>query len=260
MSQPSLTLVEPHEPPAFRVERPSGSSPYLLVCDHASAAIPRRLGNLGLDAAELQRHIAWDIGAARVTSLLAERLDAVAVLTNYSRLVIDANRPPRTPQSVVTLSEATAVPGNLDLSLAQLELREKTLFAPYHDCIRAQLDRRQREGVRSALCSVHSFTPMFLGERRPWHVSVLYNRDPRLGRALRDELRSDPELVVGDNEPYRVSDATDYTVVVHGEQRGIAYLMIELRQDLIAHEPGQLAWADRLARALPALLGSVWPD
>lgn len=254
------SLLSHAEPPAFRVERESGRSPYLLLCDHASARIPHRLGSLGLPAEELERHIAWDIGAARVTSLLSERLDACAVLTQYSRLVIDANRRPRTPQSIATVSEATSVPGNLGLSLADIELRERTLFAPYHDGIHAQLERREHAGMRTALCSVHSFTPKFLGERRPWHVSVLYNRDPRLGRALRDALRRDPELVVGDNEPYRVSDATDYTVVVHGEQRGLPYLMIELRQDLIAHEPGQLAWAERLAAVLPELLRSVWAD
>ena len=256
----SEVLLYPDEPPAFHIERESGSSPYLLVCDHASQTIPRGLGSLGLGAEDLQRHIAWDIGAARVTALLSERLDACAISTNYSRLVIDANRPPHTPQSIVTVSEVTPVPGNSDLPPEQVALRERSLFTPYHECIRTQLDRRVQQGVRTALCSVHSFTPKFLGELRPWHASVLYNRDPRLGRALRDELRSDAELIIGDNEPYRVSDETDYTVVVHGEQRGIPYLMIELRQDLIEHTPGQLAWADRLAHALPTLLASVWPE
>jgi predicted N-formylglutamate amidohydrolase len=253
----SEQLLQDHEPPAFHVLRPGGGSPYVLVCDHASARVPKSLGNLGLSVHDLGRHIAWDIGAASVTSILSERLDASAVLTNYSRLVIDANRPPGTPQSIVSVSEATEVPGNRAVTQAQRTQRERVLFHPYHDCIRDTLDRRAQAGVPTALCSVHSFTPKFLGEARPWHVSVLYNRDPRLGRALRDALRQNADLIVGDNEPYSVSDATDHTVVVHGERRGIPYLMIELRQDLIEHEPGQLAWAERLAEVLPGLLTHV---
>jgi predicted N-formylglutamate amidohydrolase len=245
---------------AFRLERPAGSSPYLLVCDHASRVLPRRLGNLGLSPEELTSHVAWDIGIAEVTLRLSQRLDACAVLQNYSRLVIDANRPTRTPQSIIALSERTHVPGNQGLTANDIEQREREIFTPYHECIRTLLDGRSAARVPAALCSMHSFTPSFMDVSRPWHAGVLYNRDPRLGRALRSLMLQEPGLVIGDNQPYSVSDETDYTVVVHAERRGIPYLELEIRQDLIADAAGQTAWAERLARLLPQLLADVVPN
>jgi predicted N-formylglutamate amidohydrolase len=244
-------LLAPDEPPAFCLERPDGSSPYLLTGDHASHTLPRALGTLGLPESELTRHIAWDIGIAKVARRLSEKLDACLVLQNYSRLAIDANRPPGTAQSIITLSERTHIPGNQNLSPAEAELRERELFAPYHGTITSQLDARARAGRPTALCSLHSFTPSYLDASRPWHVGLLYNRDVRLSRALITALRAEPELVVGDNQPYFVSEETDYTVIVHGERRGIPCMEIEIRQDLIAREDGQSEWAERLGRLLP---------
>jgi predicted N-formylglutamate amidohydrolase len=247
---PSERLLCAEDPPVFEVARANGRSPYVLICDHAGRALPRALGTLGVDERERMRHIAWDIGAAGVARELAARLDAFLILATYSRLAIDLNRPPGVPSSIVTISEHTRVPGNEDLSPLAAELRRRELFDPYHDRISVELDRRAQDGRSSVLVSVHSFTPTFKGDARAWHAGVLYNRDPRLGRVVLELLRAEPELHVGDNQPYAVSDATDYSIVTHGEKRGLAHVELEVRQDLITEPAGQRAWAERLARVL----------
>lgn len=230
--------------------RASGSSPYLLLCDHAGNRVPRSLGGLGLPDAELQRHIAWDIGAAPLTTLLSEVLDATAVLQRYSRLVIDCNRPLHSPDSIAARSENRLVPGNQQVSAADVEQRQREIFAPYHACIRDQLEARLRRGQTTLLIAIHSYTPVYLGQARPWHAGVLYHRDARLARALGAALRAEPGLLVGDNEPYSVGDDTDYAIPEYGERRGLPHVELEVRQDLIADAAGQQQWAQRLARLL----------
>jgi predicted N-formylglutamate amidohydrolase len=250
-------LLGADDPPPFTVEHAEGASPYFLTCDHAGRALPRQLGSLGVAAADLTRHIAWDIGIASVARALADRLDACLILQNYSRLVIDANRPPGSAQSIVTLSERTRIPGNDALSRAEVEQREREIFHPYHDRIRAELDRRVAAGQSTVLVSLHSFTPSFMDRAREWHGGVLYQRDPRVGRALLELLRAEEGLLIGDNQPYAVSDETDYTVVIHGERRALPHVELEIRQDLIADAAGQASWAERLTRVLRALLGRI---
>jgi predicted N-formylglutamate amidohydrolase len=232
------------------VERAAGTSPFVVVCDHAGRALPARLGDLGVAAADLERHIAWDIGIAEVGRKLAARLDAFLITQTYSRLVIDANRPLGSPQSIVTISENTRIPGNEGISEEAAAQRANAIFHPYHERIREELDRRAAQGQPTVLVTLHSFTPVFLTRSRSWHAGVLYNRDARLAHVLLDLLRGEPELVVGDNEPYAASEATDYALVEHGERRGLLNVEIEIRQDLIDHERGQAAWAERLARLL----------
>lgn len=248
-----MSLLEPDEPRAFRMERPEGVSPFFLTCDHAGAAVPRKLASLGVSSEDMERHIAWDIGAAAVTIRLAAALDACAILQTYSRLVIDCNRRPGIPASIVRVSESTRIPGNEQVTLEDAAEREREIFRPYHDRIRAELDARQRQQRPTILISMHSFTPRFHGTPRPWHAGVLYNKDPRLAHALLRVLRSERSLVIGDNEPYAVSDSNDYTIPVHGEQRGLAHVGIELRQDLIATPTGQQEWAERLTHALVSI-------
>jgi len=233
-----------------------GASPFFLVCDHAGRLIPRALGALGLSEEHLDRHIAWDIGAAAVTRRLAEALGASAILQRYSRLVIDCNRPPDAADSIVRRSERTEVPGNAGVSPPAAEQRAREIFWPYHDEIRARLDRRALEGRPTILVAMHSFTPVFLDRPRAWHAGVLYNRDARFGRELLRALGGDGDLVVGDNEPYAAGDLTDYTIVHHGERRGLLHVEVEIRQDLISDAGGQGAWAARLARLLPVALAS----
>jgi predicted N-formylglutamate amidohydrolase len=246
-----MTLLADDEPPAHAVERPEGASDFLLVCDHASRRIPRSLGTLGLDETQLAAHVAWDIGAAQVARRMSALLDATLVLQNYSRLVIDCNRPPGAPSSIPTHSEYARITGNEGLSVEAANDRVAAVFTPYHAAIRDILDGRRDTGRRTLLVSVHSFTPVYLGEARRWHTGLMFRRDRRLGEALLGLLRRDSGLQVGDNEPYAISDSTDYTIPFHGESRQIAHVGIEIRQDLIADEPGQEAWAVRLSTLLP---------
>jgi predicted N-formylglutamate amidohydrolase len=245
-------LLEPDEPNPVTLENESGDSVFFLTCEHAGRAFPRRLGRLGLPEAETLRHIAWDIGIGAVGRQLSLLLNAAVILQTYSRLVIDCNRDPKVPSSIPEISEATEIPGNHSLGEAERAARVDAIFRPYHDAIAAALDRRAAADRASVLVALHSFTPVFKGVSRPWHVAVLFNRDPRLAHALAELLRADGSLMVGENEPYRVSDLTDYTVPVHGEQRGLPHVEIEIRQDLITDPSGQREWAERLARLLPA--------
>ncbi len=245
----SLLLGSADVPPVHE-DNTTGRSPFLLTCDHYGRLIPSALGDLGLPAEELTRHIAWDIGIAGVADGLSKQLDAHLVAQRYSRLVIDCNRPPTAPSSIPRISEATMIPGNEGLTRDALEARRAQIFDPYHRRIDEIIDARLRDGMPTVLVALHSFTPVYAGIRRPWHIGTLYQRDTRLPPRLLRLLRAEADLVVGDNEPYAVSDATDYTIPVHGEARGLMNSGIEIRQDLIADPAGEQQWADRLARIL----------
>ena len=248
-------LLAADEPAPVVELRPDSASPFFLVCDHAGRRIPRALGDLGVAAADLTRHIAWDIGIEGVARRLSDKLDAHLIMQIYSRLVIDCNRPPRSPTSIAPSSDGTAIPGNEEVPLDQAAMRVREIFAPYHQRIEQGLDARRNAGTPTWLISLHSFTPIYAGIPRPWQAGVLYNRVGTMAHALRDLLAAPGDLVVGDNEPYSVTDDTDYTIPVHGERRGLAHVAIEIRQDLIGDETGQEYWAARLAQTLPQAAG-----
>jgi predicted N-formylglutamate amidohydrolase len=199
---------------------------------------------------ELERHIAWDIGASGLARQLSKLLDAWLILQNYSRLVIDCNRPLTSPDSIATRSEDTEIPGNIGVSSAQASQRARHVFEPYHARIRAELDRRVALRNPPTLIFVHTFTPIFRGVARRWHAGVLHHRDTRIAAPLLAALRREPSLVIGDNEPYAADPRTDYGLVEHGERRGLLHVELEVRQDLVADEIGQREWAERLARLL----------
>ncbi len=247
----TLSLIAEDEPSPVEVDRPEGTSPFFLTCDHAGRRIPKSLGTLGLPDSELQRHIAWDIGILEVSRRLSEALDATLVAQIYSRLVIDCNRDFSAPTSIWEISEHTEIPGNMGISPEARYQRQNEIFRPYHARIVEALDRRQAKNKPTVLVAMHSFTPVFKGVERALHVGVLYNRDAAFAHVMLDLLRKETDLIVGDNAPYFVSDETDYGIPVHGEKRGIPHVELEIRQDLIAEEPGQRAWAKRLARLLP---------
>jgi len=253
----AATLLAPDEPRAVIEHKPDGASSFLLVCDHAGRRIPRKLENLGLSEADLGRHIGWDIGIAGVGRLLADRLDAALIMQPYSRLVIDCNRPPGTPTSIASKSEATVIPGNENISPQDAEQRRLEIFKPYHQTIEKHLAARAKAKRETILISLHSFTPVYTGVSRPWHAGVLYNRYDPLAAALLALMREAGEMTFGDNEPYSVTDDTDYTIPVHGEKRGLPHVAIEIRQDLIAEEPGQRKWAERLADLLPKAAAGI---
>jgi len=252
MQTDSPSLLGPDEPDPVRVLREDGTADFFLTADHAGRAIPRRLGTLGLSDSDLRRHIAWDIGIAGVTERLSAALDATAILQTYSRLVIDCNRDPSWPTAMPEVSETTPIPGNARLSPADRAARVDAVFTPYHRRIGALLDARAAGGRRTILVAMHSFTPVFKQERRAMQVGVLYNRDATLADIMLSLLRAEGDLVVGDNAPYAITEASDYGVPVHGERRGLPHVEIEIRQDLIEEEAGQAAWAARFARLLTA--------
>jgi len=227
---------------------PDSASPFLFTSDHYGRIIPRMLGDLGLPSSELTRHIAWDIGIAGVAERVATAMNAHLIAQRYSRLVIDCNRPPEAVSSIPLISEATTIPGNDGLTQEAKARRRELFFDPYHQRIDAVIDARLAAGQPTVLVSLHSFTPVYAGIQRPWHIGTLYQHDRTLPPLLLQHLRAEGDLVVGDNEPYAVSDATDYTIPVHGEQRGLMNTGIEIRQDLITDESGQVEWAERLVR------------
>lgn len=251
----AITVVQPaqllsdRDAPPFRVVEGRPDSPFVLTADHAGRRIPPALGTLGLSAAELDTHIAWDIGIEGVSERLAERLGAFLIVQNYSRLVIDCNRPLHAESSIVKRSEHTVVPGNRAVSAEEAEARARAVFHPYHRRIEAELARREEAGQRTILIAMHSFTPRFKGFERPWHCGVLYNHDARLAHRLLVALRREG-LEVGDNEPYFVSDNTDYGIPTYGEKRGNVHVELEIRQDLIADEDQQARWAELLERVI----------
>ncbi|MGH6953386.1 MAG: N-formylglutamate amidohydrolase [Alphaproteobacteria bacterium] len=252
---PAVPLLGPGEPPAVEVVNPGGRAPLVLICDHASRRIPRALDSLGLDRDSLKRHIAWDIGAARVARRLSRRFDAPLVLSGYSRLVIDCNRRLADPTSIPAESEDTMVPGNQRVSRADARERARTCFKPYHRAIVELLGAKLGAGLVPALVSVHSFTPVYHGERRPWHVGVLWNRDPRIPVPLLAALRRRRGVVVGDNKPYTGRDRHGYSIEAHGARRGLPHALLEFRQDLVEDAEGARRWADLVGEALEDVLG-----
>jgi predicted N-formylglutamate amidohydrolase len=235
---------------AVEVYHSHGQAPVLLLCDHGGRRIPARLGTLGVAETELDRHIAYDVGAADVTRALAGLLDAPAVLCHVSRLVIDPNRLPADPSSVPTISDGTSIPGNHGVDAKERKRRLRLSFVPYHRAVAREIARlRRRVGV-PVIVSIHSFTAILNRMWRPWQVAVLWDKDPRLAQLALAGLRRDPALAVGDNEPYSGRYPVPYSIPFHAERRRLPHVTFELRQDLIDTPEGAGAWAARLAEAL----------
>jgi predicted N-formylglutamate amidohydrolase len=253
-------LLQPDEAPAVEVVRPEGWASVVLICDHASNRLPRAVGDLGLPASRFQEHIAWDVGAANVARRMSERLDAPLILSGYSRLVIDCNRPLGAATSMPELTCGVEVPGNGGLSPEASEDRINELFRPYHRAIEEVLEARQRAGLRTAIVSVHSFTPEPLRGPRPWDIGFLYGRDKRLAELFIEALGREPGVEVGDNQPYQVTDATDYGIPVYAERAGRPGVLIEVRQDHIAAPEGAERWGDRLADAFAFIEERLWAE
>ncbi len=225
----------------------------VLVADHAKRALPEEYGDLGLPAAEFQRHIAYDIGVERVTRRLAALTGAPAVMANFSRLLIDPNRGEDDPTLIRQLYDGTVVPGNYPLATQERERRLDAFYRPYHDAVSALVASvAEASGAAPFILSVHSFTPVMQGFVRPWQVGVLWDLDDRAPGPLIEMLGEDATLTVGDNEPYDGALRGD-TMFRHAIANGFAHALVEIRQDLIADEAGADAWADRLAPIVDAI-------
>ena len=252
-------LIARDEPAPTVIERVGGASPMLLIADHAGNLVPRSLQQLGLPQSELDRHIGIDIGILGVCRKLSELLDATLIHQRYSRLVIDCNRHPQYESAFAAVSDQTRVPGNADLTVAEAAQRITEIFMPYHAAIASELGRRRENKRLTALIAMHSFTPhhKVLSTARPWPIAILFNRDTRIAHRLIRALRDEAGLNVGVNEPYKVDEESDYAVPVHGEQRGIPVVEIEIRQDLIVAVEDQKKWATLLAPVLCRAVGDV---
>ncbi|MEZ5833880.1 MAG: N-formylglutamate amidohydrolase [Dongiaceae bacterium] len=241
----------------YRLVNQDGSSPIVIICDHASNRMPKAYGNLGLSRAELARHIAWDIGAAAVSELLARRFDAPAILSEVSRLVVDCNRSFADPNLIRTISDKTQVPGNANLSAAEREKRWRLYHQPYHQAIAEAIERKLAQSQLPILLSIHSMTAAMGGVARPWQIAVCWAGDQRLSTPMLHALRARPGITVGDNEPYRLDPSEDYSAIVHAVRRGLKHLQIEFRQDEVADEAGQRRWADLFGACLEEVLATV---
>jgi predicted N-formylglutamate amidohydrolase len=242
-----------HESPVAVFNR-AGRGRVLLICEHASPFIPAAYRGLGLDVADLQRHIAWDIGALGLAQALATRLDAPLVHATYSRLLLDLNRPVEAADSIVQSSEGTAVPGNAELSSREREYRQQRIYRPFHAELDALLDQRRAFALATTVISIHSFTPRYHGIERPWHTGVIAQHDRVFGDRLLTALRADASLCVGDTLPDGPQHGVYHSLQRHGEERGLAGGMIEVRNDLLADAPAQERWAQRLANAIDRAL------
>lgn len=239
-------LLDGEESPLNAVND-GGRSPFVLICEHASQVLPKPLGTLGLPDAEMQRHIAWDIGAEKVSRFLSRLIDAPLMLQRYSRLAFDCNRPPESPDAIPEISELTAIPGNRKLSPQDRLARTSEIYRPFHNGISAFLDRRAAGGMRSIIISIHSFTPVYKGKRRDFELGILHDRDTRLADML---VKGFSKVDVRRNEPYGPRDGVLHTLNLHAGVRGLRNAMIEIRNDLIAQERGQDEWAQRISVAL----------
>lgn len=230
------SLLGPDDPGPVEVLHARGKSPFVICCDHAGHAVPAGLGGLGVDPRELDRHIAWDIGAALTARSMSASLDAPCVLQHFSRLVIDCNRPATRVDRIPEVSDGTRIPANEGLTPDEREARVNEIFSPYHQAIRTLLDERSQNGPAPILFSLHSFTPQLTvtPEPRPWQLGLLYGRDDRVALRFESALAvSGRNYVVGHNQPYAMGVGLDYTIPEHGESRGIPHMMIEIRNDLI---------------------------
>lgn len=236
---------------AVIVTNARGASPFVITCDHASNRLPPRFGTLGLSLRERVSHIAWDPGALAVSRVLSETLDAPLVESTFSRLVIDPNRSLEAPELIWTLSEATEIPGNRDLSEKERQFRIDHYHRPYHAAIETLLEARRHAGQDSILVCIHSFTPVYLGVSRPWPIGILHGADTSFTEALRDALMDEePKLNLGWNLPYAAEAGVTLTLERHGDGRGLDATMVELRNNEIITPSGVARWAGLLARGL----------
>jgi predicted N-formylglutamate amidohydrolase len=243
---------------AYESHNDHASAKVLFLCDHGSNAVPQELGTLGLDASDFARHIAYDIGAAALTRELSERFAAPAIIGRWSRLVVDLNRGADDPTVVAKLSDGRIVPANAALSGAEVEERIARYHAPYHAAVAGRIANARADGIVPVLVSIHSFTPVWRGLQRPWHIGVLWDRDGRLAQPLLARLRRESGLVVGDNEPYTGALEND-CLYRHGTMNGLPHVLIEVRQDLIADTAGIAHWAGRIETVLRDAMQAMGP-
>jgi len=250
-------LIGPGDPPPFTTYNDHGKSQVLIVADHATPFFPAAMNQLGLADWVLERHVAWDVGSDKLTRFLADELDAQAVLSGFSRLIVDPNRQLDDPTAFVEISDGIGIPGNMDLDDEQKALRVQSFFKPYHDMITARIDGFRQRGIVPALISIHTCTPVFDRVVRPWHIGIMWDTDPRIPAPLIERFKSMDGICIGDNEPYSGRHPHDFTIDYHAEPAGLPHVGIEVRQDLVKNDGGARKWAGILAQALGGILADT---
>jgi predicted N-formylglutamate amidohydrolase len=249
-----VPLVAPDLTDSYEIISGRSDAGLILICDHAVNALPPAYGTLGLPTKELERHIAYDIGALAMTKDVAQALGVPAIFTKFSRLLIDVNRGLDDPTLIMRISDGSIVPGNRHLDEGERGKRVRLYYEPYHLAIDKMIETCSAAGVPPVLLSIHSFTESWKGVPRPWHAAILWDRDHRFAVPMLEALRAEPGLIVGENEPYDGKLAGD-CMWQHGTRRGLAHAIIEVRQDLIRTPEGQKAWARRIGTAASTVLG-----
>jgi predicted N-formylglutamate amidohydrolase len=247
-------LIGPGDPPPFISYNDHAKSPVLLVADHASPFFPAAMNQLGLADWVLDSHVAWDIGSDKLAQFLADQLDAQAILAGFSRLIVDPNRKLEDPSAFVEISDGIAIPGNIGLDEEHKALRVQSFFKPYHDKITSRLKHFSQSGTVPAMISVHTCSPVFDRIVRPWHIGIMWDKDPRIPIPLMRRLEQMDGVCIGDNEPYSGRHPHDFTIDYHAETAGLPHVGIEVRQDLVKDEDGARKWAGILAGALAGIL------
>jgi len=245
-------LLAPGEPASYEIT-PGRNLAWLVVCDHASNRIPAALGNMGISESDRYDHIAWDIGAAQVASRLADRLGAPLVICNYSRLVIDCNRYPASPEATPSVSDGRLIAANRDIPAMQRERRIAEVFIPYHRAVSLLLENAMHADHRPVVLSIHSCAPQLGGVARPWEIGIGWTRDTRVAWPMVTALRGIPGLIVGDNQPYSLEIGYDFTVPEHALSRGLAHLQVEFRNDLVSTIAGAYRFADQFFTAMSSI-------
>jgi len=250
-------LLTKADPAPFRVENQKGKAQCLIVCDHASNRIPVALGTLGLSKKDREKHIAWDPGTENIGRYLSKQLDAPAYFATFSRIVVDVNRGANSPECMREVYDHIPVPGNMNLSRAQKKQRIDEIFTPYHKNLAAQVQRFLKKKRIPMIISVHSFTPEMDGYRRPWHIGILWNKEDDIARQLVDNLRrQNPTLIIGENEPYslKAENLSKNTIGTHAESKGLPYVIVEFRQDLVKTKRDALKWGKIFLDAMAPIL------
>ena len=242
-----------HQKP-YQVYNLKGKSRMIILCDHASSYIPSKYMNLGLGKKEIRRHIGWDIGAALVAKKIAKRLNATLIMSGFSRLLVDCNRPLGVPQAFTEISESTIIPANLNLTKKNKKYRAKKYCIPYRDRIDKILRSRIRKKIIPVIIAVHSFTPVYKGFVRPWHLGLLYRKDRRMVSLVQDQMINNKSIKIGINEPYKCNLKGDYSIPYFGESNGLPNILFEIRQDLINNKAGVIKWSHKLSNLLEKII------
>ncbi len=247
------TLLSLDDASPYITLNPNSITPVLLVCDHASNRFPKSLGTMGLDYLDRLSHITVDIGSRATTESLARQLNTTAILCQYSRLIVDCNRNISDNSAYLDKSDGVDIPGNQNLNDNEKEIRESEIYWPYHNAIDTQISRLKRQKVSPIIISIHSFTPVFNGNKREWEVGVLWDKDPTTARIFINKL-TEAGFLVGDNKPYSGKDPEDFTLDYHAETIGLPHVGIEIRQDLINNDDGVMRISNTLQKVISSLV------